>query len=378
MTLKPAKIYNNFLIHAPGIGDGMKLSDNLDETKSLSVFFNSGNRLSDLKQFVTEIENAAAFEYTVVYSNPLSISNHSHVPESLLAYEKEHAIYRLDGEEMAAVNALQITYNINQFYPFIISEGREFVQSDFLYDDNKNINILLGNSYRALFNIGDQFSLSYWSEMFTAKVVGFLDSASFVMKHSDSKIALDNYIVVPFLNCESPPMSENEHAFQAISYTSRMNGIAFPNKGFINTDVVTEVERLCKKYDIPSFGYEGLNSNHVRFWGYILQLGPITIRSVSAIVYVICFFTNILFQSYLFKKNKHAYKIHVICSASRFTVFLYSFLDTLFCFALSHFITYILFILFSGTFYFSMPVLLLSLPLLLCTTAYQYVEIYKK
>lgn len=96
----------------------------------------------------------------------------------------------------SAINCLQISENVLEDFHILISEGRLFEQDDYLYVENGEIPILMGNDYADLYHIGDSFQWNYLFEEYTFKVIGFLEKDSGI-ELAERNVIMDTYIVMP-------------------------------------------------------------------------------------------------------------------------------------------------------------------------------------
>lgn len=372
-NLTEVKLINNYMTTSSNSQNGLKLVDSMDETKTLSIFFKDLNRLNDLKSFSYELNSSIEFDYSAIYQNPVNVLYNANIPMQMYAYE-DKSFTTINGYDMLTVNAVQISNKTNEFFPLKISEGRQLEPSDYIFNDRK-INILLGANYKERFNIGENLKLEYWGLIFDAQIVGFLDENSFIMEQNNP-IYLENYIVVPFLSCPNNPIDDNEVIFQGISYTSFINGIAFIKDNYEIVDVTSRIDLLCRKYDIPAFGYEGINSNSIRFLNYVLQLGMSKLNIFAIMIYVISCASFVLIELYIYSKNVGGYFIHMLNGASKITIALYSTMDILFQFMMSLVIAVLIYSFAINSFYFNWIFILLSFPILIITLLILYYKVY--
>ncbi len=141
-----------------------------------------------------------------------------------------------------------------------IEEGRNLQMSDFTLEDSKEpINVVLGNAYKDIYEIGDVFTLELISELMNFKVVGFYKSGvRFSMDlGAQHDVRFDYTIVMPHFIPDYEPIGEAaifQHAFHIGELTSGYIRIPEPIRK-INDDTynrtVKIVEEMAKKHGIP-------------------------------------------------------------------------------------------------------------------------------
>ena len=233
-------------------GGRYTITDNFNEEQSngavLDSFFRGQKELQNLKDFSYELENHSDFSFISIYENPLnSVMNDSNdiaVPQSAYAYGDKSVF-----ESWLSVKTLLVNPDAAEFYqlnlpPKVLQAG----------DQPGEISVLLGNSYREAYAPGDRFQLEYFGLEFTAIVQEILPEGAAV-EVKKQPIVLDDYLLVPFVDCPSSPSTEAETRFQAISYSSRVNGDAVLNKDFSFGSLRKELKKLTGKYNLPEMLY---------------------------------------------------------------------------------------------------------------------------
>lgn len=101
-----------------------------------------------------------------------------------------------------------------------IEEGNGFSKSDFEYNDNKTIPLLLGNKYKEYFAIGDEIEVFYLGEeKIKGEVIGF-----FALNQSIDEMSyeLDYSIIFPLQNIED--LKKAKPSFVQKLYTIKTEG----------------------------------------------------------------------------------------------------------------------------------------------------------
>ena len=75
------------------------------------------------------------------------------------------------------------------------------------------------------------------------------------MERRKETVVLDDYLIVPFVDCPEMPATEEENTFQAISYSCRANGDALLDDSYSFGSLRNELNRLTDKYSLPEMMY---------------------------------------------------------------------------------------------------------------------------
>lgn len=159
-----------------------------------------------LKKINNILCNSKDFEYYMLYNQPIYIQN-TEVNDNVL-YGYEHGktydnsliqIYDVEKEtteEYLNVKAFWIDEKYNNDYGFSLSEGELFSKEDF---KNEDTSIILGSSYKDIFNVGDEINIDFFYFKGKAVIKGFLEEGTNIY-YDSTFINMNNYIIVPMPN----------------------------------------------------------------------------------------------------------------------------------------------------------------------------------
>ena len=233
---------NYYLLQFKTGGEYTLVDDYRDDT--LASFFNGGQELQNLKDYVAEMENHSDFEYLSLYSNPLGMGYNESVPESVYAYGDKSVSY-YGARKLISVNALEVSGNAVRHFGFDLPETMRYAG-----EDAGELPVLLGAEYAGVYVEGDTFPLMYFGMDFMAVVQEVLPEGMEINRRKETTI-LDNYIIVPFVECQELPITDAERRFQAISYSCRANGDAYLDADYSFGSFRKEIRRLAEKYGLP-------------------------------------------------------------------------------------------------------------------------------
>lgn len=348
-------------IHLPDGREGIKLVDRLDEVGTVDSYFNDLEGIEVLKQFTASLGQAEEFDYFVIHENPLPLKTNQILPASLYPY-KEELQKKEKGKDFINVNCIQLTKNVLIYYPIELSSGEIFQPKDFIFpNQGDSIPVLAGSDFQEFFQIGTTFEFLYWGKIIQARIIGFLDEGTDIQWKGASPI-LDDYFLVPFLDCDFFPEQKEDFQFQAISYLTRINGIAVPRDGFKMVDIIDYVDNLSEKYKLPDFLYQGIYS--------IRSSLPSLFRNLDHKILKILFVVDCLiaFAVYLIIEFKFV-KAKQTLLRNRRNLFFLS-VASLFRFLLAQILNLICCYLFG--LHIQILVLVFSLPLVMIAIGYQY------
>lgn len=178
------------------------ITEALDD-ETLDLYLDGGKELFDgLLEFRNRLNSASSFDYYAYCNNLVEIIE-TEVPDACLVnYGTEYADesrYLIDGKNISAADAIQVSANWFDLFPLKIADGRGFSETDFNYTKTMEIPVILGSEYSSSFSIGDVFTCWYICEDAKLKVIGFAEPGScFYAKSENRMLKYDRYIIMPF------------------------------------------------------------------------------------------------------------------------------------------------------------------------------------
>ncbi|MDO4720889.1 MAG: hypothetical protein Q4A78_09525 [Peptostreptococcaceae bacterium] len=135
------------------------------------------------------------------------------------------------------LRSIQLDFKLFQRHIKKIDSGRKFKQDDFIVKkDNDTVYVILGNNYKKLYLLGDQFDLFFHGKKMKFHIVGFFEKGDYI-PFDGKRYCLDNYIVMPFYDALYSPIDEEEKIYQSIYYSQK-------NAGYIRATQHKNVEQL--------------------------------------------------------------------------------------------------------------------------------------
>lgn len=176
--------------------------------------------LKDLYTFLVEqLEN----DYYEINRQYLEISNFTSGEIFLHGYEYGDAKEAVN-EGISNVKAFQLSHNCFTRFDIKTSTGRGFLSQDYHYKEGASLPILLGDSYRGFFQIGDKITANYIFKEFDLEVVGFLSPNACIQMWGQTE-SLDNYMIMPsFSSADMPKSTSENYRFQVRHYWNKVDG----------------------------------------------------------------------------------------------------------------------------------------------------------
>lgn len=160
---------------------------------------------ASFRLFYELLRNSEYFVYLPMYANPVYIDGYAGPEENVDDYEYgatiESSTFAFDAGDGTVVDSVCVKScwmesNVITYFDLNVDEGRLFEESDYYFDPNENISIILGHNYAGTYDVGDVVNVRFVFSESPAVVVGFLEEGSNVFK-TRSFVNLDNYVIMP-------------------------------------------------------------------------------------------------------------------------------------------------------------------------------------
>ena len=181
--------------------------------KNISAYLKYDKNLDKIKSFYKKIINSSIINYLEIIKQPLCYKGNYDLPiDFVIEKNKKNIEQIVDDKKYTMLNSLQI--GRKSYYSNIIDgnmeNGRKFSEKDFVYNNKKELSVILGNSYKKCYRTGDKFDVNYLNfGDFHVKVIGFLKKDSEI-SYKGTNINLNNYIIAPSLDYQKEFTTENQ------------------------------------------------------------------------------------------------------------------------------------------------------------------------
>lgn len=232
-----------------------------DEQKYLE----KDDSLQKIKLFYDNLVEYEGFEYNEIYEQPIYLDDFNGEDKFFFGYAESGNTKRLDN--MCLLNTVWCGYNILDNFALEIDEGRWFDKSEFENTYDEVIPVVLGNSYKKYYKLGDVIS----SETMTddefgnekVRVTGFLKENS-IVSSNQKFIKLDEYIVFPSYNIRKIAETEQEKRDMLVLYLIKTGGEISSKK---NAEYVQScVSEICRDLKIePYYRVLGAENQQIEY-----------------------------------------------------------------------------------------------------------------
>lgn len=282
-----------------------------------------------LFNFEEKLRDSKDFTYIEVIQQQLEITNPMIPEKFLINYEEglsNKSVFEYENEILYATKALQVSPSFFEEYNIKISIGQPFSESDYIYNENKAIPVLLGMEYKDMFEIGDIIESYYIVDKLSFEVKGFIaEDTFFYSKFDNNMISCNRYMITPAL------IFETANELSRIVLLQKLTGIISSSVGYEETvDMFesymqdTNVDNLDLNIIYPKAAQEGESI----FDKYSAMTNEVANQFLIMVLIVMTFgivATTVTICSML-RENRLNFGIEMLCGATKKDIFAVAFL----------------------------------------------------
>ncbi|MDO4276689.1 MAG: hypothetical protein Q4D16_23755 [Eubacteriales bacterium] len=194
------------------------LVDDLFNPDDFSEFRNDPENINVLMKFYNEILGNEKFKILNAFAQPIVIDEFK--GDKRFYYGSEEFIKSMKKEDRM-INAIQLNQNAFDNYNLNLKEGELPIWETISYEKDI-IPVLLGADYNGIYEVGNTINADYYNKSFKLEVVGILKKDSNINYKGNPKLALDNYIVIPYPE-KLWTVDEDDFIFESILYFAMIN-----------------------------------------------------------------------------------------------------------------------------------------------------------
>lgn len=238
--------------------------DTYTSAKELKALFEERDSLEKMISFNQLLNNQ--FEFYEIYNQPLQSKFYWNMDDGFLEFNDGIPIknqeMEIEGRKcfISTLNSIQVNLKAYNYFFDYIEEGRGFYESDFQYNRNEKIPIILGIDYKSYYTIGDIIELNYLEKDFEYEVIGFFKQGLNV-KIENSEYNMNKYLCVPFFEYDGNIIDNSERIFWLRYYEEKNLGyIKVDNKSDLNEEETVEFYKTIieKSAEDLKIGYSTL------------------------------------------------------------------------------------------------------------------------
>lgn len=289
-------------------------------------FFNSDEGVPKIKAFYHKLNEEETFDYGVMTRQPIGIADLNLGTSYYHGYGTRPMEFINDNE----YSSIQVNDVSLHRSAIDLTEGRFFNEEEYLYEDEKQLPVLIGADFKSYLDIGDEINISYLNREIDFVVVGILDEDSYIVDRNHSTVFLNKHFVLPAIDIVDD-FNGVGRTFQQRVYLQHTNGIIYSDLTAIA--IVDKIQRLSNELGIEPH-YILLNVPNINLLGLETRAIVVIFSIISTlllIVSIIITMLNLLSKTDIMMRN---YAIHYISGARKRTLGSFIMLEMIFSFVL--------------------------------------------
>lgn len=320
-TDKQVKLFSNTYIKNKYV----RIIDKYDTegNETFMEFISRKDSLGKMKNMYESLVNDNNLEYLEVDKQSiLYIGTYSN-PTEFVTGKDEKLVNRLfkdkNGKDiiLTPLNGMQLGKEASSILGINdkVIKGEYFKEEDYSFDNSsKEVNVILGNKYKDLYEIGDKFKGVFLNEPLTFKVKGILcENVTTLINYQTCE--LDNYIITPLFDCKYNPDNESEKQFQSILYSIKSQGYVQYSTNDNYEITVKQIEKLARENQLK-YSYTPNNIQGFTKDSAISALQTSKVMFIFSIMVMIIMTAVIIFMTIKYiDTNLKYYAIHMMNGA---------------------------------------------------------------
>jgi len=275
-------------------------------------FFNSEEGVPKIKDFYRKLNAEETFDYGVMTRQPVGIADLNLGTSYYHGYGTRPTEF-INDNEYSSVQVNDVSLNRSAID---LTKGRFFNEEEYLYEDGKQLPVLIGADLKPYFDIGDEVNISYLGREMDYAVVGFLDEDSYIVDRNHFTVFLNKHFVLPAIDIVDDS-GRVGRTFQQRVYLQNTNGVIYSDLAAIA--IVDKIQRFSNELGIEPH-YTLLNVPNINLLGLETRAIVLIFSIISVLLLIISIIVtmiNLLSKTDIMMKN---YAIHYICGARKRTL----------------------------------------------------------
>ncbi|WP_051416832.1 hypothetical protein [Paenibacillus sp. J14] len=306
-----------------------QLLDNYYDGEKYQDFNSQSDYLIKLKNYYSMLNTSTDFQYLAMFNHHILLEDKGLPLKFVEGYESggEKHQESINGTVYTAVKSFQMNKKAADFFHLNTSEGTMWGEDDFSNSTN-TMSVLLGSSYRKIYQLGEEISIKYYNKPQRVKVIGFLKENSKLFFNNNPEFYLDDYIIIPYREYGNPK-SEEDELFQQINYFAMINGFIVTENNTVQTQKMFQRIDAIAKQNAIDYSFIGLNPHFLKYRGLLTTL--LENKSLVQSFFFAMIFLNLLIISYIIilqQKRRFPFLfIHFINGATKMELIKMQFLE---------------------------------------------------
>lgn len=210
-----------------------------------------------LREFNEWLHESEEFEYLEIREQHSVVVDYHGREENHYMYEAgdEPRVEHWGDINFCNIKAIWLGEEVFPHFNLKVSEGRLFETGEFDYyfdrASDEPLPVLMGANFRGDYQVGDIIQVSNFTMQGKARVIGFLEEGSIVMKMASVQ-CIDRYLVFPMIHVFGQPELPEDRGFFRSLYYEKNNGILY--SGISLEDLQEMILEKCERLGIAG-GY---------------------------------------------------------------------------------------------------------------------------
>ncbi|HQA07788.1 MAG: hypothetical protein ACOX6F_08110 [Syntrophomonadaceae bacterium] len=294
------------------------LYDPFNSEEILRSFLNESDAVERLMRFHERLENNPYFRYLDLNSQSIYIQDYSGPEKFVKGYEDGRADLNkpvdINGNLYRPVKGMQFSELVFTTFKPSLHSGRYFLSSEYHYQEDQPIPLILGSEYQGIYSLGDQLNIYFLGLQSRAQVIGFFNKDSYVFINGDIGY-LDRQMVMPSLEFAFPALGTPIPDYLFAFYHVKTSGYVI-SKDLNADEVQVLINQFCRECRLTGWQIEGSHVNNLDILNLESHEFFISFLIISVVVFIFTFINIVLSLSLKIKNNLHTYAIHLISGAT--------------------------------------------------------------
>jgi hypothetical protein len=215
------------------------------------------NNINLLAEFYNKLIQSDKIKVLSIFNQPLQIKDYK--GDRKCYYNSNEFIEQHKNVDIA-VKSIQLNKSVFDFYNIKIKSG--IINWDNISYSDNSIPILLGSTYKNLYNIGESILGNYYGKVMKFEVVGFLKENSFLYYQNNPEFYLDDYIIIPYPK-ELWIVDNYNFEFESILYFALVNCDLITSTN--ERSFIDEVKRIANTVGYKNFSIVGVDDFQIKY-----------------------------------------------------------------------------------------------------------------
>ena len=277
------------------------------DNKYYDKLYHFGNVLNDrYDYYITNVQEILVKDFN---DNPIFNPGYE--------YGELYPVYKEDGAIYSVVNSIQLNEKPFEYNNMNIVKGRGFESSEFIFNNQVELPVIIGDELSSYYDIGDIIEIDYYYEKFEGEVVGILAPQTQIITHVDPQYPLDRYIILPSMKLANRPTEMfpdlSESVFPNAMLFSRIGGRVIDNRSAL--EVKNEIEEIGEETGFREFYVIGTDGYYLEAVTSITNLHVSTVYILIFSILFIMIVTLIFACRTKIKRNINTFMVFLVSGA---------------------------------------------------------------